>query len=154
MGRKTFSPELGTKICLLLAGGESLRAICKRDDMPVRSIVHEWVLGNPEFAAQYEMAQSLRADDLFDECLEIADDTSRDFITKTRPDGSTYEAPDTEHINRSRLRVDTRKWACGRMLPKKYGDRVVNEMVGEGGGPLVVKLVKYGAEDDGNPPSK
>ena len=29
-----------------------------------------------------------------------------------------------EHIQRSRLRVDTRKWYLSKLNPKKYGDKV------------------------------
>lgn len=134
----TYSPKLALEICQLIANGESLRSIVKRDGMPCRATVQNWCLEYPDFAAKYEVAQSLRADFLFDECLEIADDASRDTVTKTRPDGSTYEATDTEHITRSRLRVDTRKWVCGRMAPKKYGDRVVNEHSGVDGKPIEV----------------
>lgn len=135
----TFTPEIGTKICLLMATGLSIRKIIQRKDIPIssRNTIHEWMLENEAFAAQYELARKLRADELFDECLEIADDDSRDFVTKTKPDGTIYEAVDTEHINRSRLRVDTRKWVCARMDPK-YSDKVVNEMVGKDGGPIQV----------------
>jgi hypothetical protein len=34
-------------------------------------------------------------------------------------------------IARSRLRVDTRKWLMARMAPKKYGDKVTQEHVGD-----------------------
>lgn len=137
MGRPSlYGPEVTLEICRLIAEGEALRSICKRDGMPVRSAVHQWLLEHAEFAKQYETAQSLRADSLFDECLEIADDSSRDTVTKTRADGTTYEGFDFDHIARSRLRVDTRKWVCARMVPKKYGDRVLNEITGKDGGPI------------------
>lgn len=135
-----YSPELASRICLLIAEGQSLRSICKLEGMPVRATIHNWLLERPDFAAQYEVAQSLRADALFDECLEIADDASRDAVTKTRPDGSTYKGFDFDHIARSRLRVDTRKWVCGRMAPKKYGDRVLNEHGGIDGKPIESKV--------------
>ena len=31
---------------------------------------------------------------------------------------------DHEHIQRARLRVDTRKWMLSKMLPKLYGDKL------------------------------
>jgi len=49
---------------------------------------------------------------LADECLEIADDTSDDFEERTRSDGSTYVALRSEHVQRSALRISTRKWLC------------------------------------------
>jgi hypothetical protein len=41
---------------------------------------------------------------------------------------------DHEHVQRSRLRVDARKWLLSKLLPKQYGDRV--EVTGKDGGPL------------------
>ena len=29
-----------------------------------------------------------------------------------------------EHVQRSKLRVDTRKWYLSKILPKKYGDKI------------------------------
>ena len=46
-------------------------------------------------------------------------------------DDSTREVADNEWINRSRLRVDTRKWLMGKLAPKKYGDKVQQEISGD-----------------------
>ena len=51
--------------------------------------------------------------------LEISDDGINDY-TQTE-DGD--EAPNHEHIQRSRLRVDFRKWLATKLAPKKYGER-------------------------------
>ena len=47
------------------------------------------------------------------------------------------KALDHEHGQRSRLRVDTRKWAAGKMAPKRYGDKI--QHTGDGGGPIRVR---------------
>ncbi len=73
------------------------------------------------------------ADALFDEALEIADDVSGDWAT----DKDGKKVLDHEHIQRSRLRVDTRKWAAGKLAPKRYGDKV--QHTGDGGGPIRVR---------------
>ncbi len=62
----------------------------------------------------------MQADALFDEALEIADDVSGDWST----DKDGKKVLDHENIQRSRLRVDTRKWAAGKMAPKRYGDKL------------------------------
>ncbi len=62
----------------------------------------------------------MQADALFDEALEIADDASGDWTV----DKDGKKGVDHENIQRSRLRVDTRKWAAGKMAPKKYGDKL------------------------------
>ncbi len=48
-------------------------------------------------------------------------------------DGSTIRLVDHEHIQRSRLRVDARKWLMSKMAPKKYGEKL--QHTGDGGGP-------------------
>jgi len=46
---------------------------------------------------------------------------------------------DHEHIQRARLRVDTRKWILSKMLPKVYGDKF--QVGGDGGEPLTFKFI-------------
>jgi hypothetical protein len=70
-----------------------------------------------------------------DEILEISDAAKGDFIE----DENGGKTVDHEAIARARLRVDSRKWMLSKMLPKIYGDKVVNEVVGRDGGPVEVK---------------
>jgi hypothetical protein len=35
---------------------------------------------------------------------------------------------------------DNRKWILARMLPKQYGDKVTQELVGDGDRPLVTRI--------------
>jgi hypothetical protein len=39
---------------------------------------------------------------------------------------------DHENIQRSRLRVDARKWAAARLAPRKYGDHISHDVKGGG----------------------
>lgn len=116
----TYSDESAAEIIERMCEGESLRSICRDAHMPVMSTVMLWKVRNPEFSNQYESAMQSRAQHLFDELLEIADDSSRDKIV----DENGNERANTEVVGRSRLRVDTRKWALSKMLPKVYGDKV------------------------------
>lgn len=70
-------------------------------------------------------AREEQADRLFEECLAIADDTTGDVVMVGK--GGQVERVDHENIQRSRLRVDTRKWMAGNLAPKKYDDRVTHE---------------------------
>ena len=115
--------------------------------MPARSTVHLW-LGKVEgFSDQYARACEIRADVYADQILEIADDASRDWVTKKNADGSTYQVFDGEHVQRARLRIDSRKWLMSKMAPKKYGDRI--EVGGNSDAPLrhcvQVEFVKAGS---------
>ena len=57
-------------------------------------------------------------------------------MTRRADDGGAIVVADHEHIQRSKLRVDTRKWAMARMAPKRYGDRIMQEHTGADGGPI------------------
>ncbi len=96
-----------------------------------------------DFSEQYARARDLQADMLFDEALEIADETLGDWITTE----DEKKVLDHEHVQRSRLRVDTRKWAAGKLAPKRYGDKL--QHTGDGGGPIRVRpdLSKLTDED-------
>jgi hypothetical protein len=72
---------------------------------------------------QYVRAVEIRADNLFDELLDIADNVGQDIII----DGDGKEITNHAVINRDRLRVDARKWALSKMNPKKYGDRLLTD---------------------------
>lgn len=120
MGRpSTFSPDLFATIMDRLAGGESLRAICRDAALPDRSTVLRWIASDAELQRVYALAVEVRAEELFDEILEIADDASADWTVK---DGKPVH--DAENVRRAALRIDARRWTLARMAPKKYGDRV------------------------------
>ena len=126
---------LAAKICRRMAEGESLRAVCRDPAMPDKATVLRWLADKDkaEFRDQYAHARDMRADALFDEALEIADDAAGDWTE----DGNGNEVLDHEHVQRSRLRVDTRKWAAGKLAPKRYGDKI--QHTGDGGGPIRVR---------------
>ncbi len=117
-----YTEALAAKICQRLAEGETLRSICRDKAMPNKATVLRWLADKKkaEFRDQYAHARDMQADALFDEALEIADDASGDWTV----DKDGKKVLDHENIQRSRLRVDTRKWAAGTMAPKKYGDKL------------------------------
>ena len=115
--------------------------------MPDRGTVRNWladpghVVKYPGFADRYAGACQDRADLLFDEILAIADDPSGDWVERTTRDGETHVVGDHDHIHRSRLRVDTRKWILSKMLPRQFGDRATIGLEGPGGGPLQAQVI-------------
>nr|WP_292211398.1 terminase small subunit protein [Mesorhizobium sp.] len=115
--------------------------------MPSKTTVFNWLL-NPDRAAfldQYTRARELQADTHVDEMPDIADDSRNDYMTKINGDGTTSEHLNSENIQRSRLRIDTRKWVAERMRPKKYGAKVA--LTDGEGGPLVVQVLKLADQE-------
>lgn len=137
MGRPSdYGPEIATLICTRLADGNSLRTICKADDMPDARTVYRWLEAHAEFRQQYARAREDQADALAEEILEIADDGRNDtYLTE---DGA--ELVNHDHIARSRLRVDARKWLASKMAPKKYGDKL--ELAGDQNNPIRVEKIE------------
>lgn len=128
-GRKSaYTPKIGEEICARIANGESLRAICKSPGMPDRVTVLRWALKEDHpFRNQYTQARDLQADSLADDIQDISDDGSNDWMERANKRGEIEIVVDHENINRSRLRVDTRKWIASKLKPKKYGEKIQNE---------------------------
>jgi hypothetical protein len=124
MGRMSeYSEAVAETICQRLAEGESLRSICSTEGMPAQSTVFRWLSQQPTFQKQYALAREAQADTLFDDILEISDDARNDWMARRGEDDAGWQA-NGEHIQRSRLRVDARKWMAGKLAPKKYGEKL------------------------------
>lgn len=123
-----YTDELAELICLRLAEGESLRSVCRDDGMPSKQAVLRWLARNEQFRAQYVRAKEEGAEAIAEEMFDIADDGSNDWMEKLDKDGEAigYQL-NGEHVQRSKLRIDTRKWYLSKILPKKYGDRIQHD---------------------------
>ena len=88
-----------------IAKGRSVASVCSDDDMPHRATIYEWLAQNRDFSDRYARASEQRADQYFDEMLDIADNAL------------------PEEVQKAKLQIDTRKWVLARMNPIKYGDR-------------------------------
>lgn len=124
-----FGAEVASTICSRIADGESLREICRDDAMPDKATVLRWLGAHEEFRDQYARAREAQADYFADEILEIADDGSNDWMLR-KVGEEEIEVANHEHISRSKLRVDARKWLMSKMAPKKYGDRTETVLSG------------------------
>lgn len=104
--------------------------------MPGIATVISWLADDrfADFQARYTRAREVQADTLADEILQISDDGLND----TYIDSDGNKRTDHDVVARSRLRVDARKWYASKVAPKKYGDKLTQELTGENGGPLIV----------------
>lgn len=140
-GRTTiYTDAMADAICERLAEGESLRSICRDEDMPHAATVCRWLAANEVFREQYARAREMQADALFDEALDIADTPVEGVKTKTLPSGST-ETTTGDMIEHRRLQVETRKWMVGKLAPKKYGDKIDLTHANPDGTPIVFQTI-------------
>jgi hypothetical protein len=111
-------------ILIRIENGESVRTILNdnRDNkkLPSRRIFNKWLIDDDGLSTQYAHACEVRAENIFEDILSIADESENDV--KRDKDGK--EIINGEVIQRSRLRVDARKWYLSKLSPKKYGDKI------------------------------
>lgn len=116
------------EICKIIStSNKSLRTICKELKISVESVI-KLLRDDEKFALLYARAKGDQADYLAEEIIEIADDSSNDTVM-----GEYGPMENKEWINRSRLRVEARKWVAAKLKPHKYSDRLDLNHSGEVG---------------------
>lgn len=116
--------DLANKLVEGISEGVPLRELCRRHGIS-KSEVYRWRDDDAELEGRIARARLIGFDALAEEALEIADDGTNDWIERKRDDGSTYEAINGEHIQRSKLRVETRLKLLAKWDPKRYGERAL-----------------------------
>ena len=106
-----------------VANGESLRSVCRDPAMTAIGTVMKWIANDSQLQEQYARARSMGLDAMAEEILEIADDGRNDWMLRHDKDNEGWQF-NGEHSQRSKLRIESRKWLLAKMAPKKYGDRV------------------------------
>lgn len=118
-----YTQEIADKICEGVTLGDSIRTVCKPDHMPAISTFYRWLREHDEFQKQYARACEERTEAMSEDILDIADNGSNDWMEVQYGDREFWKL-NGEALQRSRLRVDTRKWLMAKMKPKKYGDKI------------------------------
>ena len=141
-GRPTKrSPELADALLEQIADGMSLVKSCKELGIST-PLVFRWIDDDEDFRSKYAKAREAQAEKLADEIVSIADET--EVTSVVTPEGVVDFKLDATAVARNRLRVDARKWVASKLLPKKYGDKVQQEVTGADGGPIQTSItVKF-----------
>nr|DAK87047.1 MAG TPA: DNA-binding protein [Caudoviricetes sp.] len=116
-----YTDKLADNICQMIASGLSVRAICAKKDMVSMQTLFRWLRENDKFREQYVRACEERSYAQAEEIIDIADNATNDYMEKLEGDGYIFNS---ENVQRSRLRIDTRKWLMSKMNPKVYGDKL------------------------------
>lgn len=119
-GRPTdYSEYIADKVCDGLSNGKSLVEICRANDMPNCSTIYRWLDKHAEFCKMYTRAREEQAETLADQIIAIADETHNDIEIDDNGNARTNH----EAIQRSKLRVEARKWTAAKLKPRKYGEK-------------------------------
>lgn len=120
-----YTEEIAEIICLRLAEGESLRSVCRDEKLPDKATVLRWIARHDSFRDQYVRAKAEGAEAIAEEMFDIADDAANDWMERLDAEGQGIGWQlNGDHVRRSQLRIDTRKWYLSKIMPKKYGDKL------------------------------
>jgi len=114
-----YTKEVGDAICADIINGMSLRSALKPLDRPNPLYWYEWLRENEDLAKQYAQSCEERSEAFGEDILEIADNSTNDWMTV-----NGHAAVNREAVERSKLRVDVRKWHMSKMKPRKYGEKL------------------------------
>lgn len=145
-----FTDELFQQICERIADGEPLRQICRDEGMPSYRAVYDWIDADTRLlekdetkgkalnlSSRFARAREDGHDAIAEETLRIADDASNDWMEKFDKEGNNAGWQlNGEHVQRSKLRIETRLKLLAKWNPKKYGEKVEVSGAGEGGAHL------------------
>ncbi len=122
-GRKPiYDADIADRICIMLSDGRTITSICSDSDMPSLDTVYGWLQRLPSFSESYARAREAQQDTFAGQIIDIAD---------------TDDDP-----QRARNRIDARKWHAAKTAPRKYGDRVIQEITGADGGPIAIATLQ------------
>jgi hypothetical protein len=138
--RSSYTLELAESFCAELACGRPMKEICADPGMPDARTIFRWLNQHEEFQRLYGIARAAACDAMAAEILEIADDTSSDWIEEPSKSGNgRVRRADNAVVQRARLRIESRKWLLSKLKPEKYGDVQQTQLTGPGGGPLQIE---------------
>ena len=116
--RRDWSSDAIEHIFDDLAMGMTLKAAAKATyphlaDSKLTSL-YRLVRKDKQIREAYDDARELQAESFLDEIIDIADDSENDRLENGRINH--------EVVNRSKIRIDTRKFAMGAMVKRRFGD--------------------------------
>ena len=114
-------------ICEDIEQGYSLRTVLKNGDNPSSQTFYKWLDSDETKSKRYARACEKRAESIFEDVLEIADESNGDTIT----DEDGNKRFNSEFAARSKIRIDARKWMLGKLQPEKYGDTTKVNLSGD-----------------------
>lgn len=139
-----WTEEIEDKILDQFMEGKSFRDFLgadREEGLPSVPTFFKRLRDSKSFAERYVRAREFQADMEFEEIREIADNGSNDWMEVNDPDNPGYRI-NGECVQRSRLRIDARKWRAAKMANGKYGDKL--ELAGDKDAPLTVVVKAYG----------
>lgn len=123
-GRPTDRPNpqdagIIDKLCEELVAGKSMTVACRPKDMPSEAAVYRAMAKDEEFARIIARAREAQQEAEIERIIELADQAT------------------TEDWQVRKLQIWARQWRVGKLAPKKYGEKITQEVTGKDGAALI-----------------
>lgn len=136
------TPALVKEICQRLSLGEPLAQICRDKHIPCPSTIRRWADKDESISLLIARARDDGFDYIAADCFNIADDGTNDYMQSLDSDGAMAFKLNGEHIQRSKLRIDTRLKLLAKWNPKKYGDNATLKHSGDSKEPIQISITR------------
>ncbi len=103
-----YKQDLADRICDMFSYGASMKEVCENKDMPAPSTVYLWLTKHPEFSEKYARAKADGQESEMESLKDIAIKVLNDELEPQK----------------ARVAADIIKWRVTKLAPKKYGDRI------------------------------
>lgn len=119
----TRSKAVEERIIEGLCNGVPLRKLCREDGMPSWRSVYDWIAADPDFASRVAHARDMGHEAIAEDIFDIAD--------TTKAIG--------EHVQLSKMRIETRLKLLACWNPKRYGSKQTVDVGNKDGEALKVE---------------
>lgn len=134
----TYDKAIAQQMCEQLSEGIPLREICRQEGYPAWRTVYDWMGKDADLAAAIARARDIGYDAMAEECLDIADNAGNDYMERLDAEGVPVGwQVNGDHIQRSKLRIETRLKLLAKFNPKRYGDKIVH--AGDEVNPVIIE---------------
>ena len=115
-----MTDDIRAELLQRIGAGETLMDVCDDAHMPERTTVMKWAQRDELFSSDLTRARSDWARAQADIIVRIIDDSSNDWEEKRTFGGAVEQRLNREAVERSKARVEVRKWLMERFLPKAF----------------------------------
>lgn len=126
-GRPAFkwTEEIEEQILGDIVAGKSIRQmVMERDEsFPSSDTIYRRIASDERFCERYMRARVLQQDTYAEEIIAIADGVHPLFVGK--------------ETSEKQIAIEARKWTMGKVAPKKYNEKIITEITGKDGAPLI-----------------
>ena len=124
---KSMVPDHMDDLVEWISSGKTLREFCRQDGRPAWRTVYDYLEKDKPSAARFAHARALGEDAIAEETLALLD---------ADPERCADGKIDPGYVKLVKERADIRLKLLAKWNPKKWGDRVQQEVSGPNGGPI------------------